>query len=174
MSARKTLKALWHLSWEEWRLLAEAGVFLVAVRLALWFVPFRRLATRFGKAMEVSPTTETEVQRAVVLPIGWAVQVLGERLPWMSQCLVQALAATWMLQRRRIPSTLYFGLAKDSSGQLKDLLAHAWVRSGTQVLTGERGRDGFTVVATFADPGLCKGPGLSHIPVDGLLQKDTR
>jgi hypothetical protein len=174
MAGRKTLKVLYHLCWAEWRLLTEAGVLLVAVRLALWVVPFRRLAGRFGKAMEVSPSTETDVQRAAVIPIGWAVQGLGERLPWMSQCLVQALAATWMLQRRRIPSTLYFGLAKDSSGQLKDLLAHAWVRSGTQVLTGARGRDGFTVVATFADPGLFKGPGLSHTQVDGLLQEDTR
>jgi hypothetical protein len=173
MASRKTLKVLWHLSWAEWRLLAEAGVCLVVVRLALWFVPFRWLASRFGNAMEVSPTDETEVQRAVVLPIGWAVQVLGERLPWMSQCLVQALAATWMLQRRRIPSTLYFGLTKDSSGQLKDLLAHAWVRSGTQVLTGARGRDGFTVVATFADPGLWEEPGQSQIPADGLKRKEA-
>jgi hypothetical protein len=173
MAARNTLKALWHLSWPEWRLLVEAGLCLVVVRLALWFVPFRRLASRFGNTMEVSPTDETEVQRVAMLPIGWAVQVLGERLPWMSQCLVQALAATWMLQRRRIPSTLYFGIAKDSSGQLKDLLAHAWVRSGTQVLTGARGRDGFTVVATFADPGLYKGPGLSHIPVDDLERKEA-
>jgi hypothetical protein len=173
MAVRRTLKVLYHLSSAEWRLLVEAGVLLVAVRLALWFVPFRRLAGRFGKAMEVSPSTETEAQRAAVIPIGWAVQVLGERLPWMKQCLVQALTATWMLQSRRIPSTLYFGLAKDSSGQLKDLKAHAWVRSGTQVLTGARGRDEFTVVATFAVS--CSGceTGQSHIPIDGLQSKDA-
>ena len=106
MAVRKTLKVLYHLSWAEWRLLVEAGVLLVAVRLALWFVPFRRLAGRFGKAMEVSPSTETEAQRASVIPIGWAVVSLGERLPWMKQCLVQALAATWMLQRLSIPLRL--------------------------------------------------------------------
>lgn len=166
MAARNTLKVLYHLSWAEWRLLIEAGLCLVAVRLALWFVPFRRLAARFGKAMEVSPSTETEAQRDAVIPISWAVQVLGERLPWMKQCLVQAIAATWMLQRRRISSTLYFGLAKDSSGQLKDLKAHAWVRSGTQVLTGARGRDECKVVATFADPGLWKEPEQFPTPVD--------
>jgi len=151
----KTLSALWHLSGPEWRLLAEAGGWLVAARLAVWFVPFRRLAAGLGDKMVESPAAENEVQRATVAPIGWAVQGLGRRLPWMSQCLVQAVAATWMLQRRRIPSTLYFGLAKDVSGQLE---AHAWVRSGTQVLTGARGRDAFTVVATFAAPGLSTGP----------------
>jgi hypothetical protein len=173
MAGRKTLKLLYHLSWVEWRLLAEAGVLLVVVRLALWFVPFRRLAARFGKAMEISPSTETEAQRAAVIPIGWAVQVLGERLPWMKQCLVQALAAMWMLQSRRIPCTLYFGLAKDSSGQLKALKAHAWVRSGTQVLTGARGRNEFKVVATFADPRLYEESGQSRIPVDSLQHKET-
>jgi hypothetical protein len=78
-----------------------------------------------------------------------------------------------MLQRRRISSTLYFGLVKDSSGQLKDLKAHAWVRSGTQVLTGARGRDECEVVATFADPGLWKEPQQSPIPVDNLQRNQA-
>jgi hypothetical protein len=60
-----------------------------------------------------------------------------------------------MLQRRHIPSTLYFGLAKDDIGQLK---AHAWVRSGTLVLTGAEVMHDFTVVATFADPDQSTGP----------------
>ncbi len=143
------------LRWPEWRLLAEATGYLVAARLAVWFVPFRRLATGLGDAMAESPATNTEAQQSVVAPIGWAVRELGRRLPWMSQCLVQAVAATWMLQRRRIPSTLYFGLAKESDGELE---AHAWVRSGTQVLTGAHGRQDFTVVATFAAPRLSTGP----------------
>ena len=60
----------------------------------------------------------------------------------------QALAARWMLKRRRIPSTLYFGMAKDEDGRLT---AHAWLRSGSQTLTGAEEQDGFTVLATFAD-----------------------
>ncbi len=155
MRLRRTFTVAWHLSWLEWRLLAEAGGCLVAARLAVWFVPFRRLAIGLGDKMAESPAEDTEAQRASAALIGWAVPALGRRLPWMSQCLVQAVAATWMLQRRRIPSTLYFGLAKDTGGELQ---AHAWVRSGTQVLTGAKGRHAFTVVATFAEPRLSTGP----------------
>ncbi len=155
MRRRRIFTAAWRLSWREWRLLAEAGACLVAARLAVWFVPFRRLATGLGDEMAESPVEVTEAQRATVAPIGWAIRRLGRRLPWMRQCLVQAVAVTWMLQRRRIPSTLYFGLAKDTSGELK---AHAWVRSGTQVLTGAKGRYGFTVMATFAATDLNTGP----------------
>ena len=154
MRLRRTFTAAWRLGWQDWRLLAEAGGCLVAARLAVWFVPFRRIANRLGDKMAESPAEDTEAQRAAAARIGWAVRALGRRLPWMSQCLVQAVAATWMLQRRRIPSTLYFGLAKDTGGELK---AHAWVRSGTKVLTGAKGRHAFTVVATFAEPRLSTG-----------------
>jgi hypothetical protein len=155
MNLRSDLRTARRTSGKQWRLLAEAGGLLVVARLVVWFVPFRSLATRLGEEMAESPAVDTEEQRAAALPIGWAVRTLGRRLPWMSQCLVQAVAATWMLQRRRIPSTLYFGMAKDSDGKLT---AHAWVRCGTQVLTGAKGRHEFTVVATFAESGLGSGP----------------
>lgn len=171
MVGRKTLIALCQLSWREWRVLVEAGGWLAAARLAVWFMPFRRLAKGLGKKMAESPTTETEVQRSSAFLISWAVQGLGQRLPWMSQCLVQALAATWMLQRRCIPSTFYFGLAKDPSKQLK---AHAWVRSGTLVLTGARVRDQFKVVATFSTPGLDAESERYHISNDSLKSTDTK
>jgi hypothetical protein len=149
MRLRRTFATLWHLSGSEWRILAEAGGWLVAARLAVWFIPFKRLATGLGQVMAESPVDNTDAQRAAAAPIGWAVQGLATRLPWMRQCLVQSIAATWMLQRRHIPSTLYFGLDTDSTGEFK---AHAWVRSGTQVLTGAKERHGLTVVATFAAP----------------------
>ena len=161
MRGRETFATLWRLSGSQWRLLAEAGAWLIAARLAVWFVPFRRLAAGFGDAMAESPDADTEAQRAAAAEIGWAVRGLGRRLPWMSQCLVQGAAAMWMLQRRRIPSTLYFGLAKDTGGELA---AHAWVRSGKQVLTGAKGRDDFNVVATFATRRLSKGVDLRPTP----------
>ncbi len=163
MRPRRFFTAVWRLSGSQWRLLAEAGGCLVVARLGVWFMLFRRLASGLGDSMAESPAANTEAQRAAVAPIGWAVRELGQRLPWMSQCLVQAVAATWMLQRRRIPSTLYFGLAKEESdGELK---AHAWVRSGTQVLTGAQGRQDFTVVATFAAPLPAPGSNFAVPPI---------
>jgi hypothetical protein len=149
MRFRRTIKEISSWSWKEWLLVSEACGYLVAARLAVWFVPFRRIAGRLGDKMAESPAKSNEAQRAASAKIGWAVRGLGQHLPFMSQCLVQAVAATWMLQRRRIPSTLYFGVAREDDGEVK---AHAWVRSGTQVLTGATGRQDFTVVATFAEP----------------------
>lgn len=174
MNLRNDLETARRTTREEWRLLVEAGGLLVLARLAVWFVPFRRLAARLGKAMAESPEAVTEEQRAAAAPIGWAVRTLGRRLPWMGQCLVQSVAVTWMLQRRRIPSTLYFGLARDTDGGLK---AHAWVRAGAKVLTGARERENFTVVGTFAGPGPGTGQGSARPPVVALTadnQPDER
>ena len=98
--------------------------------------------------MAESPEEIDEAKRAKAERICWAVQGLGQNLPTLKQCLVQAVAATWMLRRRRISSTLYFGVARPRAGELK---AHAWVRSGARILTGARGREDFQVVATFAE-----------------------
>lgn len=155
MNLRDDFRTARRLSGHEWRLLIEAGALLLLARLAVWLAPFRRVAAYLGDEMAESPTEITEEQREVALPIGWAVRTLGRRLPWMSQCLVQAVAATWMLKRRRIPSTLYFGVAKDDNGRL---IAHAWVRSGAKILTGARGHEDYRVVATFAEPDLNTSP----------------
>ena len=105
MNLRDDFHTARELNRRQWRLLFEAGILLVIARLAVWFVPFRRVASRLGEEMAESPADLSEEQRESALLIGWAVRTLGRRLPWMSQCLVQAVAATWMLQRRRISST---------------------------------------------------------------------
>ena len=65
---------------------------------------------------------------------------------WKSQCLVRAIAAKKMLDRRRIESTLYLGTARDAEGKM---IAHAWLRSGPFYVTGAEEMQMFTTVAAF-------------------------
>jgi hypothetical protein len=60
---------------------------------------------------------------------------------------VQAIAAKLMLKRRGIPSTLHLGVAKEDNR----FMAHAWLRSGSIILTGGAGRERFTIISTFAE-----------------------
>lgn len=66
---------------------------------------------------------------------------------WESKCMVQALSSKWMLKRRGIDSTVYFGIKKDEEGKLK---AHAWLRVGDKVLTGIHGHKSFKVVNLYS------------------------
>ena len=68
-------------------------------------------------------------------------------VPWHSKCLDQALCAQGVLARRKISTTLYFGMIKDDTGKW---LAHAWVRSGDQWVIGYQADKQYTVVGSYA------------------------
>jgi hypothetical protein len=55
-----------------------------------------------------------------------------------------------MLRRRRLPGTLYLGVAKPAANDVRKIDAHAWVRCGPDLLTGAAGHERFAVVASFA------------------------
>ena len=142
------LRKLWRASWRDRLLLAEAALALVGARLVMLVVPFRRIAPRLGETMGDSPAEDPADPRGL-RRIGWAVGVAGRALPFHCSCLTEAIAAKVMLKRRGVTSTLYLGLAKDGQSQLE---AHAWLRCGSSVLTGGGTSEGYTVIASFAEP----------------------
>ena len=131
-------------------LLAEAWLMLAWSRLLLFF-PFRRIAPRLG-----TPGRETdfrELPREAQLEmdrVAEAVRIASRVAWWECKCLVRAMAAMRMLQRRGIDSTLYLGTGRDPAGRLA---AHAWLRSGSRYITGAEERNRFTVVGVYAAAG---------------------
>lgn len=127
------------------RLLVEAVVLLGVARLAILLMPFSRVARRLGRHMGETPVTQpleaTELSRRVQR----AVHLAAGNLPWESVCLPRAIVAKLMLRRRGVPSTLYLGVQREAK-----MTAHAWVRAGEVVVTGDAGREQYTVVSTFA------------------------
>ena len=154
---KKQLTILWQLSWTDRWLLLEATLWLGVARIAILTVPFRKLAKHLGEQMAESPHSDQSAQEtrlSRISQISWAVRGMSGYTPWESACLAQALAAKAMLRCRGIASTLYLGLAKDKHNEQdrqSGLLAHAWLRSGSIILTGGPGKDQYTVVATFAE-----------------------
>ena len=127
--------------------LVEAAAWLGLARLAILVLPFRWLAPRLGRHMAQSPA-KAAASAALLDRISWSVNTASRHLPWECKCLVQALAGKAMLRRRGVASTLYLGVAKDPEAGLQ---AHAWLRCGERILTGELALAGFTVISTFAE-----------------------
>jgi hypothetical protein len=145
---RSRLKKFLRLGWPARAQLAEAVIYLAASRLALLFIPFNRLAPYLGVQQAQSPQTlAAPVHQAQAAQVGRAVKIMSRFVPWDSMCLAQALAARWMLNRRKLVSTLYLGVAYDEN---KKMLAHAWLRCGPVFVTGAPQHQKFTTVATFA------------------------
>jgi len=65
------------------------------------------------------------------------------RLPFLSSCMVKALAAHQMLQKRGIPHSIHFGVHKSSPEKLE---AHAWLSINQEVLIGAGGLGKYTEV----------------------------
>ncbi|HEX9079146.1 MAG TPA: lasso peptide biosynthesis B2 protein [Desulfuromonadaceae bacterium] len=133
----------------ERQLLLEAFALLGVARLLVLTIPFRWLTGSLGKRMNESGTQIAESDMDLARLIGQAIRSAANNTPWKSVCLPQAVAGQWMLKRRRIPATLYLGVAKDDA-KTEKLAAHAWLRCGEIVLTGASGHRQFTVVATFS------------------------
>lgn len=130
-------------------LLLEAYVLLGLARMGVLILPFRWLARSLGRHMQEDQTTPAPSDLKLARMIGGAVGSAANYTPWGSVCLPQAVAAKWMLKRRRIPGTVYLGVMKDETKPEK-LAAHAWVRTGPAILTGAKGHRQYTVVSTFS------------------------
>ena len=52
------------------------------------------------------------------------------------------------LKRHHIPTTIYLGVNKDD---LNNMQAHAWIRCGEMIVTGQYEKDHFVQVANFSN-----------------------
>jgi len=134
-------------------LLVEAAAMLSAAGLVLRVLPFSRVAPRLGTHMAETPDAGAQTTAESARDVRWAVEIAARRLPWHPVCLPQAIAAKWMLRRRGVGSTLYLGV-NPSAG----LDAHAWLRSGSLIVTGGPVNGDFTVVSSFGEPDRISQP----------------
>ncbi len=127
-------------------ILAEAFIFLGWGRV-LKSMPFSKVAPLIGERMAETSYSLNESNKKLLLEVSQAIQIMSKYTLWESLCLVKALAAMKMLERRKIESTLYLGTAKDEAG---NMIAHAWLRSGPFLITGAEEMNQFAVVGKFA------------------------
>lgn len=74
----------------------------------------------------------TAEQAALIERLAYLLPVIAARVPWRSNCLVQALAARRWLKRVGIVSDLCLGVRKNGQG----FQAHAWLKVGDRIVTG--------------------------------------
>lgn len=103
-------------------LLAEAVTFLFSAKVILLLLPLKTvMKTKLSHNKRFRQSDHNELKK-----IKWALHNADRMALWKNRCLVTSIAGQWMLQRRGIPSQLFFGVAK---GENKELRAHAWLMS---------------------------------------------
>lgn len=124
----------------------KAYIYTGIARAFILFVPFNKLKKQMGQVKVESDYDLSDDIYAVAREVRWAVTKASIYTPWESKCLVQALAAQRMLKEKGIKTTLYLGVGK---GNKNEMLAHAWIRCGSYIVTGGANKDEFAVVAKF-------------------------
>lgn len=146
MNILTKLKVFFSLDMTTKLLFIEAYLLLGWARI-LKSMPFSKVSPFLGEQMIETSFTYHESNLKVIRNISHAINVMSRYTIWESMCLVKAIAAMKMLEKRKIESTLYLGTGKDETGKM---IAHAWLRSGPFYLTGAEEMNRFTVVGKFA------------------------
>jgi hypothetical protein len=129
-------------------LLLEAYFGLGFYRLITLTCPFRRTAHLIGKKGMETPVSDEGVDINTIKQVSEAVRIMSRHTFWKSKCLVQAYTARRMLHKRKQKTTVYFGVSINDFGKM---VAHAWLRCGSIIVTGENGHERFVVTGCFSD-----------------------
>jgi hypothetical protein len=134
---------------ERWLLLEATGC-LVAARLALALLPFRRLVRIFDWPVSGPELSGSERER-LTRQVRWAVTAAARHLPVEMVCFPRGIAAQVMLRRRRVGTTLYYGVAKLQGEGLK---THVWVQDGATGVVGHGAAEQYTVMMRYPGGGV--------------------
>jgi hypothetical protein len=146
MNIAKKAQTFLRLNFKTKLLYIEAFLHLGMARY-LKSISFSKVAPTLGEQMRESSYELIAADKEILANVSRAINIMSRYTIWESQCLVKAMAAMKMLEKRKIDSTLYLGTAKDENG---GLIAHAWLRSGPFYITGAEVMDRFTVVSKFS------------------------
>ena len=113
-----------------WRDVAIATWELARANVAFRRTPPGELPLLENDAGPSQPLTAH--QQSLLERVAYAVPIMGLRVPWRADCVVQALAARRWLARGDIASNLCIGVRNDEQG----FHAHAWLKVGDRIVTG--------------------------------------
>lgn len=116
------------LSARHWQALLRAVWLLARARYDHHRKPIKDVLERFEASGSQSVATPEETHL-----VGWALNSAAARVPWRSDCLLQAMAGSMWLDRIERTYKLNIGVRKNTAGGLE---AHAWLTSGDLVVTG--------------------------------------
>lgn len=115
----------------------RAAIELARARLALARIKPVDVLRRNERASGLAPVSPSSDQRArddrLCEEMAFAIAGMARRVPWRSDCLVQAVAGQNWLMSKRVASEIVVGTARGPGSRLD---AHAWLARGGKVLLG--------------------------------------
>lgn len=115
------------------RLATEAFLALLWARFMLQRTTPRDVLRLNHTASDLAASVDPGAVAAGCGDVVFIIPRLAPRVPWRSDCLVQAMAGQRMLARRGIAGEIAVGTTKNAAGEFE---AHAWLNAGGQTILG--------------------------------------
>lgn len=115
------------------RLTAQALVAMIRARLAFEKLEAIEIPKRNAAAAEAEAEAADAGDELLADRIGFIIVRLAKRLPWRSDCVVQAIAAQEWLARLGMASEIRIGVERPEDGPFA---AHAWLVRKERIITG--------------------------------------
>lgn len=112
---------------------ARGLVELVRARLAFDRLEARAILARNGVVAAAARTDPASANPVLALRISYIIPRISARLPWRSDCVIQAMAAQNWLAAHRLASEIQIGVERPDDGPFG---AHAWLVHHGAIVTG--------------------------------------
>ncbi len=131
---------------------------LIVMRGVITIGTMQSITKRLGTPMrETSTDGVSRDQVRFARRVGRAIARLADKTPTNSNCYPQALTAWWLLHRKGIPTTFYYGAKFDKNRS--GLETHVWLRCGPLIVTGGGVHLHYKPMTWFADESVeSRGP----------------
>lgn len=131
------------------RIVFEAFLRLCHAWMLVRFRPFSSWKARLGTLTQGEGTMEEIEVTPEIRSIRKAINQINRVLGGPFTCLMVAMAAKDMLQRRDVRSMLVLGASTSAQNENTGMQAHAWIYIGSEVLLGDEEREKYTAVARY-------------------------
>lgn len=129
---------------------------MIRARLIFANLKAKAIPARNQKA-KTKATLDVALSEATLARIAYVIPRLSDRLPWRSDCVIQAVAAQNWLSSLGAPSEIQIGVENPKDGQFG---AHAWLLYGESVITGGDIAQ-YHLILADSDNANTPGPGAS-------------
>ena len=119
---------------------------------AWWLVrrhPFNAYAATLGQTRPGEFEASHDMALAPLRDFRWALKRVNQLARGRFTCLMLAIAAKRMLDRRGMANTLVLGVRPDKGADDDPFGAHAWLRAGPHIVIGQEERAGHIPVVSY-------------------------
>ncbi|MBU8892226.1 MAG: lasso peptide biosynthesis B2 protein [Bacteroidales bacterium] len=143
----KLLRKYYSIDKTERKILNRTFFWLIYAFILVRIVPLKWFSHLLGEFKNEVVVEINSGQKGLIQMLRKNIRRWKRYLPWKVKCFEEAIAGKKVLAKYKIGSTLYLGVDKNTN---KELIAHAWLKAGNEIIIGKKGFEKFVVVGFYS------------------------